>query len=405
MSPEIPLHKAEAWRDQIKRHPWYRFLPLITWLSTWEIGLRYLPISSTKETGITWPNPERCVDTNTDITEDDKVWKEWSEECGEEMRKKGIEFYEDNHIDSWWNHLNTVNRRIVLKWLLYDRVDHRWHRSTDMWIYYLGRLPNMRNTEPRTILHSRERPSYYKKDRRARIERKLEAHQGSFISERDWSQHCIEIEMTQTYCRQLWPNIPVKGPGCSSLCKGTWMMESKEDAFEEQRKCCERIANHRIGEHRDGHLSRGESVHIISPYARLEYNLPLFPDHEADMALTRIGEPSGWRYNVRIINPGLMINMGKPLVDTWLNNGITPALTMISQPGFISGPSQSSKVVYSRPGDTACVQTRTRLELRDLSRSHYAVQGTAVAKKYGDIDKIFDPEVLKGVGRLDHSAP
>lgn len=405
-SPGIPLHKAEAWRDQIQRHPWYRFLPLITWLSTWEIGLRYLPISSTKETGITWPNPERCVDTNTDITEDDKVWKEWSEECGEEMRTKGIEFYEDNHIDSWWNHLNTVNRRTVLKWLLYDRVDHRWHRSTDMWIYYLGRLPNMRNTEPRTILHSRERPSYYKKDRRARIERnKLEAHQGSCISERDWSQHCIEIEMTQTYCRQLWPNIPVKGPGCSSLCKGTWMMESKEDAFEEQRKCCERIANHKIGEHRDGHLSRGESVHIISPYARLEYNLPLFPDHEADMALTRIGEPSGWRYNVRIINPGLMINMGKPLVDTWLNNGITPALTMISQPGFISGPSQSSKVVYSRPGDTVCVQTRTRLELRDLSRSHYAVQGTAVAKKYGDIDKIFDPEVLKGVGRLDHSAP
>jgi hypothetical protein len=97
--------------------------------------------------------------------------------------------------------------------------------------------------------------------------------------------------------------------------------------------------------------------------------------------------------------------MSKPLVDTWLNNGLTPALMRISQPGLISGPSQPSKVVYSRPGDTACVQTRTRLELRDLSRSHYAVQGTAVAKKYGDIDKNFDPEVLKEVGRLDHSAP
>ena len=72
--------------------------------------------------------------------------------------------------------------------------------------------------------------------------------------------------------------------------------------------------------------------------------------------------------------------MSKPLIGTWLNNGLTPALMRINQPGFISGPSQSSKVGYSRPGDSACVQTRTRLELRDLSRPHYAVQGTAVEK-------------------------
>ena len=48
-------------------------------------------------------------------------------------------------------------------------------------------------------------------------------------------------------------------------------------------------------------LRRGDSIYIISPYARQEYNLPLFPDHESDMALTGMGEPSSWRYNVLIM--------------------------------------------------------------------------------------------------------
>lgn len=183
------------------------------------------------------------------------------------------------------------------------------------------------------------------------------------------------------------------------------MTISKEDAFEVQRKCCERIAHHKIGEHRDGHLSRGDSIYIISPYARQEYNLPLFPDHESDMALTGMGEPSSWRYNVRIINPRSRIRMGKPLIDTWLNHGTTPSLMRISPSGFISGPSQSSEVVYSRPGDSTCVQTRDRLELRDLSRSHDVVQGIAVAKKYSDMEKLLGSEVLNDVGRLNHPAP
>lgn len=197
-----------------------------------------------EEAWMEWPNPERGANINTDITEDDKVWKEWSKKCGEKMRTKGIEFYEDDHIDRWWNHLHTVNRRVVLKWLLYDRVDHRWHRSTDMWSYYLGKLPGVRNPEPRTILHSRERPSYYNKSNKTKTERnRMEPHQESCISERDWGAYCREIEMTQVYCQQLWLNIPVKGPGCGSLGKGVWMTISKEEAFEEQRKCCERIAH------------------------------------------------------------------------------------------------------------------------------------------------------------------
>ena len=77
----------------------------------------------------------------------------------------------------------------------------------------------------------------------------------------------------------------------------------------------------------------------------------------------------------------------------------------ISPPGFISGPSQSSEVVYSRPGDSACVQTRDRLELRNLSRSHDVVQGIAVAKKYPDMEKLLGSVVLNDLGTLNHPAP
>ena len=54
---------------------------------------------------------------------------------------------------------------------------------------------------------------------------------------------------------------------------------------------------------------------------------------------------------------------------------------------------------------SACVQTQGRLELRDLSRSHDVVQGTAVAKKYSDMEKLLGSEVLNDVGRLNHPAP
>ena len=225
------------------------------------------------------------------------------------------------------------------------------------------------------------------------------------ISEKDWSQYCREIEVVRAHCRQMWPSVPVKGIGCNSLGRGTWVATSKEDALEEQRKLCERIAHHKVGQHRDGHFSRAENTYIVSPFARPEQNLPLFPDHEADMALTRTGEPTGWRYTVRTINPGLLIRMGKRLLDTWLNNGVTPALMQVNPPGFVSGPSQSSEVVYSRPGENACVQARSRLVLRDLSRSHDVQQGIAVAKKYEDMSRLLGSDVLNEIGPLNHPSP
>ena len=104
-----------------------------------------------------------------------------------------------------------------------------------------------------------------------------------------------------------------------------------------------------------------------------------------------------------------------PLVETnalcVIHHDVHRLLHLHSPPGFISGHyySQSSEVVYSRPGDSECVllhvQTRDRLELRDLSRSHDVVQGIAVAKKFSDMEKLLGSEVLNDVGRLNHPAP
>jgi len=71
------LHHSKAWKDQIERHPWYRYIPLITRLATWEMfGLRHLSTNSKEEAGMDWQNPE--FDGNTDITENDRMWEEWS---------------------------------------------------------------------------------------------------------------------------------------------------------------------------------------------------------------------------------------------------------------------------------------------------------------------------------------
>ena len=408
------LRRDEGWRDQIKRHPWYRCVPLVTWLATWEIGLTYLPTSSKREAWRDWPNPEARVHIGTSIVDNDKVWTDWSKRCGDLVRTKDIGFYEEEYIEAWWSHLHTVNKREVLRWLLYDRSDYRWHHPTGAWMYYLGKIPGLGNHEPRTILHSRGRPSYYEPCVNRAGNDTMETHReyneespeiDAVISEKDWNKYCREIEATRAHCRQVWPNAPVKGIGCNSLGRGTWVAISKEDALEEQRKLCERIAHHKVGQHRDGHFSRAESTYIISPFVRQEQNLPLFPDHEANMALIGTGEPNGWRYNVRIINPGLSIRMGKQLLDTWLNTGVTPALMQVNPPGFISGPSQSSEVIYSIPGEKLCAQARSRLLLRDLSRSHDVQQGIAVAKKYGDMPKLLDSEVLKESGPVNHPPP
>ena len=116
-------YQDASWAEQIRRYPWYRFVPLITWLSTWEIGITYLPTSSGKESWRNWPNPE--LNESIDITGNDKVWKDWSRKCGILMKERGHEFYEDQDIDNWWSHLQTINKREVLKWLLYDRPNYR----------------------------------------------------------------------------------------------------------------------------------------------------------------------------------------------------------------------------------------------------------------------------------------
>ena len=395
---KVPLLPKDAfWKDQIRRHPWYRCIPLVTWLATWEVGLVYLPTSSRKESWRDWPNPEVSVGISTDIAENDRVWRDWSEKCGHLMRTKDIGFYEDEYIDTWWSHLRIINKREVLRWLLYDRSDYRWHHSTGAWMYYLGKIPGLRNQEPRTILHSRERPSYYEPTVAQRTD--------EFSSRPDWSQPGQEIARIQTYCAQSWPQIPLRGLGCGSLGIRTWVTISKEDALEEQRTLCERIARHRIGEHRDGRFSRADSVYITSPYACQEWNLPLFPDHEASMALTGTGEPGRGRYIVRIVNPGLSLKEGKKLESTWLSMGLTSALMQMNPPGFISGPSQSSEVTYSQPREDACVQSQMRLVLRDLSRAHDVQQGIAVAKKYENMPKLLGPEVLNQIGPLNHPTP
>ena len=40
--------------------------------------------------------------------------------------------------------------------------------------------------------------------------------------------------------------------------------------------------------------------------------------------------------------------------------------------------------------------------MRDLSGAHDVQQGIAVAKKYEDMPKLLDPEVLNGIGLLNH---
>ena len=384
------LHNSDAWKDHIRRHPWYRYIPLITWLSTWEkFGLRYLPASFKEDVWMDWPNPEFNV--NTDIKENDKVWNEWAKRCGDLMRSRRIEFYEEQDIHKWWSHLHIINKREVVKWLSYDRQDYRWHHSTGAWTYYLGKIPGLKNKAPRTILHHRERslhcglrevhvPPERCQYSGYQTEDTPESIKEFLISKRDWDKYVRESQAIGVCCQQRWPKISAKGPGFNSLGNRAWTTVSKEDALEEQRTLCERVARHRVGEHRDGHFSRANHIYINSPYACQEWNLPLFPDHEADMAGTGTGQPGNGKYNVRVINAGMFKGEGKKPEFTWLEMGLTAALMQINPPGFVSGPSQSSEVTYSQPRDDASGQSQIRLLMRDLSRAHDVQQGIAVAK-------------------------
>ena len=404
------LHNSTVWKDHVSRYPWYRYIPLVTWLSMWEtFGLRYLPTSSREEAWMDWPNPE--LDVNTDVEDNDKVWTQWAKQCGVLMKSKGIEFYEEQDIHNWWSHLHIINKREVARWLLYDRQDYRWHHSTGAWMYYLGKIPGLRQKAPRTILHHRER-SLQDGSQDVSTERygskgchigdTHETIEGHLIPRRDWDKHLRESRVIGVKCHQRWPKISAKGPGFNSLGNRTWATVSKEDALEEQRTLCERIARHRVGECRDGHLLRADSVYINSPYARQEWNLPMFPDHEAEMTGTGTGQLGDGRYNVRVMNARSSLREGrKP--DTWLGMGITVSLLRINPPEpFVSGPSQSSEVTYSQPSDNASHQSQMRLLLRDLSRAHDVQQGMPVAKRFENMPKLLSEEVLNQIGLLNH---
>ena len=406
------LHHSTAWKDQVNRYPWYRYIPLVTWLSMWEtFGLRYLPTSSREESWMDWPNPE--LDVNMDIEDNDKVWNQWAKQCGDLMKLKGIEFYEEQDIHNWWSHLHIINKREVARWLLYDRQNYQWHHSTGAWIYYLGKIPGSRQRAPRTILHHRER-SLQDGSQDVSTERygskgchigdTHEPIEGHLIPKRDWDKHLRESRVIGVNCYQRWPKISAKGPGFNSLGNRTWATVSKEDALEEQRTLCERIARHRVGECRDGHLLRADSVYINSPYAREEWNLPMFPDHEAEMAGTGTGQPGNGRYNVRVMDVRSSLREGRR-PDTWLGMGITVSLMRVNPPEpFVSGPSQSSEVTYSQPSDNASHQSQMRLLLRDLSRSHDVQQGRPVAKRFENMSKLLSEEVLNQIGLLNHPA-
>jgi len=403
------LCNGTAWKDHVSRYPWYRYMPLMTWSSMWDtFGLRYLPTCAKEEAWRDWPNPEFNV--TTDINDNDKVWNEWAKQCGDLMRSKGVEFYEEQDIHNWWSLLHIINKREVARWLLYDRQNYQWHHSTGAWMYYLGKIPGLRHKAPRTILHHRECVLHYGSDeipmersgskryQTGDTHKSIEEH---LIPRSDWDKYIRESRAMRLHCQRRWPKISVKGPGFNSLGNRTWTTISKEDALEEQRTLCERVARHRVGEHRDGHFPRTHSIYINSPYARQEWNLPLFPDHEAEMAGTGTGQPGSGRYNVRVMNEGSHLKEGNKS-DTWLGMGLTAALMQINPPGFISGPSQSSEVTYSQPDNDASLQNQMRLLLRDLSRCHDVKQGTAVAKYYENMPKLLGQEVLKEIGKLDH---
>ena len=94
------------------------------------------------------------------------------------------------------------------------------------------------------------------------------------------------------------------------------------------------------------------------------------------MALAGTGGPGGWRYSVQM-NP----------------------------PGFVSGPSQSSRVTYTQPREDFCTQSRMRLLLRDLSRARDVRQGIAVAKTYEGVPRLLGSEGLNQIGPLNHPTP
>ena len=119
------------------------------------------------------------------------------------------------------------------------------------------------------------------------------------------------------------------------------------------------------------------------------------------MALKKTSEPDGWGYNVHIIRPESSAVRTKQ-GNTWLNNGLTPSLMGMNPPGFKSVPSQSSEVTYSQPREGACAQSQIRLLLRDRSRSTDVAQGTAVARRYDEMGKLFTEEELRQMGSLNH---
>ena len=183
-----------SWTQQLLRYPWYRWIPLLSRLSSLKVGVRYLPTGSCLEDGEGWHNPEVVTDERWDLAANDSIWESWGEKCGESLRTRKIAFYQNTEIEEWWRLLEVTHKREALKWLLYDRLDYRWHYATGLWTYYLGKIPGMiQPISPYTILHSRERrvhSSSEKWDKLETVEPMDEIqHVTAVISDRRWKQY------------------------------------------------------------------------------------------------------------------------------------------------------------------------------------------------------------------------
>ena len=266
---KYPGHATTSWTQQLIRYPWYRWIPLLSRLSSLKMGVRYLPTDSCTEDAGGWRNPEAVTDQRWDIASNDLLWKSWGDECKESLRAREIAFYTNKEIEDWWTSLEVTHKREALKWMLYDRLDYRWHCATGLWTYYLGKVPGrIQPIPPYTILHSRERrvhQSSEKWDRLETTEPTDEIQHGTVvISDQRWKYYSQVKALLVRHGNRLY-NPPTKKPlGGNSIVPDAWSSTSKEEALHFQRQHCERLAHHQMGIQKNGQPSRAINFHIYS---------------------------------------------------------------------------------------------------------------------------------------------
>jgi len=244
---------ATSWTQQLIRYPWYRWMPLLSLLSSLKVGVRYLPSGHCSEDSGAWHNPEAVtVDQKEGMVTNDDLWKSWGDECSESLRIKQIAFYTNEEIEVWWVTLEETHKREALKWMLYDRLDYRWHCTSGLWMHYLGKIPGrIQPIPPYTILHSRERRIHQvpeKWDRLEVVESLDEIQHGtSIISDQRW-KHYLQVKALQTrHGNNLYKPPMGKSLGGNSIVPDVWNSASKEEALHVQRQHCERLAHHQMG--------------------------------------------------------------------------------------------------------------------------------------------------------------